>query len=73
MVEVKLSKDKKQLEVFDDDGIYWYSITPTEMQELGVDANEIMTLHSFEPHECCYGCATQRSACTNPNGENYRS
>ena len=47
MIEVKLSENKKQLEVFDDDGIYWYSITPTEMQELGVDANEIMTLHSL--------------------------
>ena len=72
MSEVKLNKNKDNLEVYDDDGIYWYSITPTEMQELGVDVNEIMTLHSFEPHDC-YGCATQRSACTNPNGENYGS
>jgi len=72
MSEVKLNKNKDNLEVYDDDGIYWYSITPTEMQELGVDANEIMTLHSFEPHDC-YGCATMRSACTNPDGENYGS
>ena len=26
-----------------------------------------------EPEQCCYGCATMRSACTNPNGENYGS
>ncbi len=26
-----------------------------------------------EPEQCCYGCETMRSACTNPNGENYGS
>ena len=31
MSEVKLNKNKDNLEVYDDDGLYWYTITESDM------------------------------------------
>ena len=69
MVEVKLSKDKKQLEVYDNDGIYWYSISEDDMIQysgLTVDeAKQIIDAHKPKSGDAdhCYGCATMRHPC----------
>ena len=48
MVTVKLSKTKDRLEVYDDDGLYWYSITTDDISECGLylkESNQIIKNH----------------------------
>jgi hypothetical protein len=69
----KLNKDKTGYKIYDDENIYEETVK--------ADLNNFVDLlargYKFQRAEpttiegCCYGCATMRSRCTNPQGENY--
>jgi len=69
MLEVKLNKQQDKLEVYDNDGIYWYSISEDDMIQysgLTVDeAKQIIDSHKPKSGEQghCYGCSTMRHPC----------
>ena len=70
MIEVKLSKKQDSLEVYDDDGLYWYTITESDMiQDAGLsvkEAKQIIDSHKPKSGEYghCYGCSTMRHPCS---------
>ena len=74
MIEVKLSKKQDSLEVYDDDGLYWYTITESDMiQYSGLSEKESKqiiynAIDSHKPksgeHGHCYGCSTMRHPCS---------
>ena len=69
MIEVKLSKKQDSLEVYDDDGLYWYTITESDMiQDAGLsikESKQIIDSHKPKSGEQghCYGCSTMRHPC----------
>ena len=67
MITVKLSKKQDSLEVYDDDGLYWYTITESDMIA-GLsekESKQIMDSHKPKSGDAdhCYGCATMRKPC----------
>ena len=69
MIEVKLSKKQDSLEVYDDDGLYWYTISQEDMiQDAGLsekESKQIIDSHKPKSGEQghCYGCSTMRHPC----------
>ena len=69
MIEVKLNKKQDGLDIYDDDGLYWYTITESDMiQDAGLSIKESkQIIDSHKPksgeHGHCYGCSTMRHPC----------
>ena len=71
MITVKLSKKQDSLEVYDDDGLYWYTITESDMiaglseKESKQIISNAIDLHKPKSGDAdhCYGCATMRHPC----------
>jgi len=69
MLKVELNKQQDKLEVYDNDGIYWYSISEDDMiQDAGLsvkEAKQIMDSHKPKSGDSdhCYGCGTHRHPC----------
>jgi len=57
---------KNEMANADQDSILGLAHSMKQLSESQLSDNE-------EPEQCCYGCATMRSVCTNKNGENYGS
>ena len=66
----KLNDNKTGYEVYDDDGLYWYTISQEDMiQDAGLsvkEAKQIMDSHKPKSGDAdhCYGCATMRHPCS---------
>ena len=69
MLKVKLNKQQDKLEVYDNDNIYWYSISQEDLiQDAGLSVKEskqIIDSHKPKSGEQghCYGCSTMRHPC----------
>ena len=57
---------KNEMANADQDSILGLAHSMKQLSESQLSDNE-------EPEQCCYGCATMRSVCSNPDGENYGS
>ena len=71
MIEVKLNKKQDGLDIYDDDGLYWYTITESDMiaglseKESKQIISNAIDLHKPKSGDAdhCYGCATMRKPC----------
>ena len=78
MIEVKLNKKQDGLEIYDDDGIYWYSISQEDLiQDAGLSVKESkQIIDSHKPksgeHGHCYGCSTMRHPCSSIEPSNWQ-
>ena len=69
MLKVKLNKQQDKLEVYDNDNIYWYSITQDDLiQDAGLSVKEAKQIfNSHKPksgeHGHCLGCSSNRHPC----------
>ena len=65
-MENKIENIKNEMATADPDSILGLAHSMKQLSESQLSDNE-------EPEQCCYGCATMRSVCTNKNGQNYGS
>ena len=78
MITVKLNKKQDGLEIYDDDGIYWYSISQEDLiQDAGLSVKESkQIIDSHKPksgeHGHCYGCSTMRHPCSGIEPSNWQ-
>jgi len=78
MITVKLNKQQDKLEVYDNDNIYWYSISQEDLiKDAGFSVKESkQIIDSHKPKsgdaDHCYGCATMRKPCSGIEPSNWQ-